>query len=123
MNVVCDTNPLIYLLTGNTAFTDVVADLLDGNQVWISVITELELYGKPKLTEAEIKSIDLILEQCLVADLNQDIKEFSKLFMQKYSFRLPDAVIAATSHYLDFPLITADKQFTIIDELHIILIE
>jgi hypothetical protein len=42
ISILSDTNPLIYLLDGNTE----VADFLDGKQVWISVITELELFGK-----------------------------------------------------------------------------
>jgi predicted nucleic acid-binding protein len=42
ISVVSDTNPLIYLLDGNRD----VAEYLDGKHVWVSVITELELFAK-----------------------------------------------------------------------------
>ena len=48
-SIVSDTNPLIYLLDGKKK----AADYLDGKQVWISVISELELFGKKGLTENE----------------------------------------------------------------------
>ena len=37
MNVVCDTNPLIYLLGEVKPYSEVVSDILDGRQVWISL--------------------------------------------------------------------------------------
>jgi len=46
ISVVSDTNPLIYLMDGTHHFTETSASLLDKKHVWISVITELELFGK-----------------------------------------------------------------------------
>ena len=88
ISIVSDTNPLIYLLNGNRE----VANYLDGKQVWISVITELELFGKKDL-------------------------------MQKASVKLPDAIVAATAIYLDFPLLTADTGFEKVPGLNLILLE
>ncbi len=45
ISIVSDINPLIYLLSGNRF----AADYLDGKQVWISVVSELELYGNKDL--------------------------------------------------------------------------
>jgi predicted nucleic acid-binding protein len=45
IRLLCDTNVLIHLL-GNKAE---VVDFLEGKQVFISVITELELYGKQNI--------------------------------------------------------------------------
>lgn len=42
---------------------------------------------------------------------------------KKYSIKLPDAVIAATSLTFEIPLVTADKTFSTIDELDLILLE
>lgn len=42
ISILCDTNILIHLLNNNRA----VAKLLHGKRVFISSITELELYGK-----------------------------------------------------------------------------
>ena len=123
MNVVCDTNPLIYLLGEVEPYSEVVSDILDGRQVWISVITELELFGKTGLSDNEIQSINQMVEQCFIADLNSEIKQNTKRLMQQNSVKLADAIIASTSLYLDFPLITADKNFTKLQDLDLILIE
>jgi predicted nucleic acid-binding protein len=42
---------------------------------------------------------------------------------RKYHIKLPDAVIAATCLVFDIPLVTADKGFSKISELDLILIE
>jgi predicted nucleic acid-binding protein len=42
ISIFTDTNPLIYLLDGNSE----IARILDGKIVWVSVISELELFGK-----------------------------------------------------------------------------
>jgi predicted nucleic acid-binding protein len=51
------------------------------------------------------------------------MKESTILLKQKYSVKLPDAIIAATSIVYEVPLVTADKGFSKINELDVILIE
>jgi len=119
ISILSDTNPIIYLLDGNAE----VAAFLDEKQVWISVITELELFGKKGLSNAEISEIDSLLNSCFIAELTPQIKQISKELMQLYSIRLPDAIIAATAMYLDIPLFSADIEFQKIPELKFILLE
>jgi len=57
IRIVSDTNPLIYLLNGHTR----IASHLDGKECWISVITELELFGKKPLSAADRKEINFLL--------------------------------------------------------------
>jgi predicted nucleic acid-binding protein len=119
ISILSDTNPIIYLLDGNVE----VAAFLDEKQVWISVITELELFGKKGLSKAEISEFDSLLSSCFIAELTPQIKQISKELMQKYSIRLPDAIIASTAMYLDIPLLSADLEFQKIPELKFILLE
>jgi predicted nucleic acid-binding protein len=42
---------------------------------------------------------------------------------QKQKIKLPDAIIAATSIFLNFPLFTADKYFSKIPNLDCVIIE
>ena len=42
---------------------------------------------------------------------------------KKYSIKLPDAIIAASCLVYDIPLVTADKGFSKIKELDLVLIE
>ncbi len=119
ISIFSDTNPLIYLLDGRAE----VADFLDGKQVWISLITELELFGKKGLSEQEINAISGLIDNCFVAEINSQVKILTKQLLQKYPIKIPDAIIAATALYLDLPLLTADAGFQKIPELKLILLE
>ena len=119
ISIVSDTNPLIYLLNGNLE----AAKYLDEKQVWVSVISELELFGKKGLSDFEIDEISYLLDSCFIAEINPQIKQITKNLMQKVSVKLPDAIIAATSIYLDLPLLTADVEFEKINGLKLILLE
>ena len=68
-----DTNILIYLLNGNKE----VATILDGKEIVISFITELELLSFPKLTKSQTRIIKSLLKDCKVINLNQEIKDLT----------------------------------------------
>ena len=113
-----DTNAFIYLLQKNPS----VRSVLESEWAY-SFITEIELLGKPKIKEEEIK---LVKQMLSVADklLHVDsINEIAILLKQKYSLKTPDAIIAATALYYKLPLLTADLDFVKIKDLNIILIE
>lgn len=117
IRVLCDTNPLIYLLDGNKE----IANFLNNKQIHISVITELELFGKPDLSENDRKVIETMLENCFITEINHEIKQIYKDIKQNYTIKLPDAVIAATAISLDIPLLTSDSDFQKILDLKLIL--
>jgi predicted nucleic acid-binding protein len=119
VSIVSDTNPLIYLLNGSKK----AAEYLNDKQVWISAISELELYGKKGLTKAEKNNIDLLIESCFIAELNYGIKNITKILLQKVNIKLPDAIVAATALYLDLPLLTFDSDFTRVPELKLFILE
>lgn len=119
VSIVSDTNPLIYLLNGSKK----AAEYLNDKQVWISAISELELYGKKGLSKAEKSNIDLLIESCFIAELNYGIKTITKNLLQKVNIKLPDAIVAATALYLDLPLLTFDSDFTRVPELKLFILE
>lgn len=119
ISIVSDTNPLIYLLNGSKK----AASYLDGKQIWISVISELELFGKKGLTKTEKREIDFLIENCFVAELNTGIKSITKNLLQSASIKLPDAIIAATAIYLDLPLLTFDSDFARVPQLKLFILE
>jgi predicted nucleic acid-binding protein len=51
------------------------------------------------------------------------IKEQTIQLKKEYNIKLPDAIIAATSIIYKIPLVTADKSFSKIEALDLILIE
>ncbi|MEN9447772.1 MAG: hypothetical protein RJA25_1062 [Bacteroidota bacterium] len=119
IRILCDTNVLIHLLNNNT---DVI-EFLNGKQVYISAITELEFYRKPILTSKEIKIIDTLIESCYIVDLTQPIKQLVKQLSRKYKLKLPDVIIAASALYSDIPLVTFDNDFSDIEELNLVLLK
>ena len=118
-SLLIDTNIALYLLNGDTT----IAELLNGRDVHVSFITELELLGFQDIKEEDRSIIEDLLNNCIIVDLNQAIKRITINLKQKYKLKLPDAIIAATSIYMNLPLISADKDFERISDLQFIRYE
>lgn len=116
VNFLVDTNICLYLLSGNKT----IADILNENNVFISFITQLELLSFNNLTKEENEIIRSFIDDCIVIDLNEDIKEIVIKLRNNNKIKLPDSIIAATSVYFDIPFITADKGFKKIEELNLL---
>ena len=119
INLMIDTNAAIYLLNGN----DQIADLLDGKNIFISFITELELLSKPEITNSEKKIIKSFLNDCTIYDINSLVKDKVIELKQSAKIKLPDAIIAATALWLNVPLVSADTDMRRIKSLNLISIE
>lgn len=119
VNIIADTNLLIYLLKGDLR----IAEQLEGSQLFISVITEIELLGMYGISPPDLKSVKNIINDCVIVDFNNEIKQMAIELKQKNKIKLPDAIIAATSISLNFPLFTADKYFSKIPNLNCVIIE
>lgn len=65
-----DTNIALYLLGGNKT----IAQIVDGSQLYVSFITELELLGYKNITSKEQYNVKLFLKDCTIIDLNDEIK-------------------------------------------------
>jgi predicted nucleic acid-binding protein len=112
-----DTNVVLYLLSGNST----IADTIDGAQIYVSFVTELELLGYKGITAKEQQKIKLFLNDCTIIDINDDIKKNTIAIKQKHQTKLPDAIIAATSLFTEIPLLTADVGFSKIGLIDVIL--
>ena len=111
-----DTNIILYLLNGSKT----LAELLNGKQFYISVITELELLSYKYITAKEEQVINDFISECKIITINNAIKKETIKIRKNYSIKLPDSIIIATASYLDLPLITSDKGFKKVDELTLI---
>lgn len=97
--------------------------ILQEQHIWISAITEIELLSHPKLKSEEVKLINSFLNECLVLDLTKPVKQIAIKLRRKKILKLPDAIIAATSIHLDFPLVTMDHDFNKIKQLNAVILE
>ena len=119
MNTLIDTNIALYLLGGDSR----IAEVLEGEVVHVSFITELELLGYPGISHEEEKVIHDFLDDCVIIDVNRQIKDGTVQFCRKYGLKLPDSIIAATAYYLGNPLLSADKDFLVVKEIDFIAYE
>jgi predicted nucleic acid-binding protein len=119
--VVIDTNALIYFFNGNKK----VSDSIEGETLYISSISEIELLSFSKLDAESESQIRLFLEDdhCRLIELIPAIKELTIRIRKKHRLKLPDAIIAATAIFLGIPLLTFDSDFAKIDEIDLILLE
>jgi predicted nucleic acid-binding protein len=111
-----DTNIILYLLKGDTT----LVDILEGKQIYISFVTELELYSFRELTTKDKVKIDAILAACSIIDINAGIKAKTIEIRIEHKVKLPDSIIAGTALYFKMPLISADKGFERIEELNLL---
>ena len=77
----------------------------------------MELLSKKELTTDQESDIRQLLDNCIKYGHTQAITEIAISIRRKYGLKLPDAIIAATAVYVNIPLLTADKQFSSIDEI------
>ena len=114
-----DTNIILYLLDGKSE----LAEILDGTTVYISFVSELELLTYKGLTGSEMENISLLLNEFVIVDINSDIKLKTIDIRSESNLKLPDSIIAATAAYLNITLFTADKDFSKVNNLDLILYE
>ena len=118
-DIFIDTNICIYLLNGDT----VLAEMLQDQSIYISVITEIELYAYHGNTPASIKKLDAFIQSVYVIDLDAFVKETTIQIRKSTKLKLPDSIIAASALKNDMPLITADKAFERLNGLDLIIYE
>ena len=102
VNVVFDTNAVLYFLAGR------LAQALPQADFYVSVITEMELLSYPLLKSDEEKEIHDFLSDVTIIDLNRNIKQSAIALRRQYRLKLPDAVVAATAQHLKAELFTND---------------
>lgn len=119
MNILIDTNIALYLLGGDSR----IGEMLEGEVVHVSFISELELLGYPGINDKEEKLIRDLLEDCVIIDINNQIKNKTIQFRRKYGLKLPDSIIAATANYLGIPLFSGDKDFQVVKDIDFIVYE
>lgn len=114
-----DSNIILYLLNGDKT----LAEFLEDKQLFVSIITEMELLGYKGLSKEEEEQIQSFISECVSININSLIKKKAIQIRKTYGIKLPDSIIAATSSILELPLITADVDFKKIEPLELILYE
>lgn len=119
VSVFIDTNIFLYLISGDNT----VANFLNDKTVYLSFITELELFGFKELNVDEKNSINSFLADTTIIDINSSIKNLVIELRKSSKIKLPDAIIAASAQFLNMPLMTADAQISKLKEVNVLFYE
>lgn len=111
--LVADTSLLINFFNGHKK----AIEYMEGRDIWVSGITEIELLASAKLLASDKQLIRDFLTHTFIVDLVKPVKENAILLRSRYKLKLSDSIIAATAMYLNTPLYTFDKDFKHIAEI------
>ncbi len=118
-NLVLDTNIIIYYFRGSKF----ARDLILNNDIAISIITEIELLSFPNNSKKDNSLIKKLLSTFTIIPVTSFVKEKTIEYRLLYKTKIPDSIIIATSNYLGYPLVTADKQLKNIKDIEIMLFD
>ncbi len=118
-DIFIDTNICIYLLDGDT----VLAELLQGQNLYLSIITEMELHAYHGNKHSSVQILNAFLQSISIINIEERVKINTIEIRKKAKLKLPDSIIAASAITYNLPLITADKGFKRVDHLDLILYE
>jgi predicted nucleic acid-binding protein len=106
---VLDTNAVVFLTTRGNVIPSGLENDLDGADLFISVITEIELFAKPELSPDEEENLRAFLsDRISIIDLTNEIKKEAITLRRSTKHKLPDCIVAATAIVLNATLLTAD---------------
>jgi len=106
---VLDTNAVIFLTTRGNVIPSSLENELDEADIFISVITEIELFSKPELPSDEEESLRSFLsDRISIVDITNEIKKVVIELRRTTKHKLPDCIVAATAIVLNATLLTAD---------------
>ena len=113
--ILLDTNAVIYAINGG--FKLPKADYC------ISIITEMELFSYPKLTNTEEEIIKKLLSHFKILTITESIKNKTIEIRKTYGIKLPDSIICATAIIHRATMISNDKQLSKVVDLDMLSLE
>ena len=114
-----DTNAVIYYVKDDSRVVLGVQRILALRElVYVSTITEVELFGYSGLTEEEAEKIELVLQTLSIISLDSYLARKAGTLRRTYNLKTPDSVIAATALFTGSMLVTRNvRDFKKIPEL------
>ena len=117
--VLLDTNAVLYILNGD----ETLADFLFEKELYLSIISEMELLAYKHIADKEQQEINAFLNDFIIVNIDEKIK-LSTIEVKKTSgMKLPDSIIAATAITLKLPFLTSDNHFKKVSNLSLIYYE
>jgi predicted nucleic acid-binding protein len=104
-------NAIIYYLKSEAAAISVLEPLLSQNiAIYVSAITELELFSSPALTDEDIFAISQLLTSVVIIPIDSRLARFAGYLRREYRVKTADSAIAATALPTRTTLLTRNTQ-------------
>ncbi len=119
-----DTNAIIYYLKDVPAAVALVRTALsDELPLYVSAVTEAELFGFPSLTDREADQIEEILRTLAVIPLDSRLARAGGQIRRSYKLGIADRIIAATALFTGTTLVTRNvRDFRKIRHLSVVAV-
>ncbi len=105
-----DTNIIIGILKQNKTAMDLIHSKRANMQnCAYSFVTRIELLSFPDISSTEINMIQEILDELHYLGCTTSIEDAAIAIRKKYRFKLPDAIISATSRAHSLELLSLDQ--------------
>lgn len=102
-----DTNAIIYYIKDDAGVIRVIDEILaKGFPLYVSTISEVELFRFPELGDAEAKKIDALLTTVFLIAVDSRIARRAADLGKLYGLETADSVIAATALFTGTTLLT-----------------
>ena len=106
-----DTNAILYYLKDDVGAVFVLRDVFAENvPIYVSAVTELELFAYSDLSAKEESLIEELLATISVIPLDSRIARLAALVRRSYRLKVPDSVIAATAMFTGSKLLTRNTR-------------
>ena len=106
-----DTNAIIYYLKDDAYAVSVLQEVFTQNSpLYISAITEIELFGFPKLSPKESEQIEEILRTVAVIPVDSRIARTAGEIRRFHGLNIADSTIAATALFTGTTLLTRNTR-------------
>lgn len=118
---ILDTNSIIYFVKGDAKTQEEIEKILLGRSlIYISSITEVELFSSADIPTLEVLEIENMLYYLTTVVLDSVLARKASVIRKEYGLKTPDAVIAATAIHTGSTLVTRNvKDFKKISGLKI----
>jgi predicted nucleic acid-binding protein len=116
-DIFIDTNICIYLLNGDL----VLAELLQDQNIYISIITEMELCAYHDDNTLSLQILNSFLESVSVVNIDEKVKINAIKIRKNARLKLPDSIIAASALTYKLPLLSADKGLKKVNNIDLVL--
>lgn len=102
-----DTNAIIYYLKDDPAAVRLLSDIFNSiTPLYVSTITEVELFSFSSLSEDESERIERILKTVAILPLDSRLARTAAELRRTYGLKIPDSIIAATALFTNSTLVT-----------------